>query len=174
MRPASPIELELPALQKEGVSLRTVEAADYPFLRALFRSVRDTELAPLPWTDAQKQTFCDDQFAYQDRHYRTYYTQTAFLVIERAQAPIGRLYLNYAPGPLGVMDIALVPAARGQGLGSALMQWLVAWADADQRAMQLFVEADNPARRLYQRLGFVEQGQEGIYLRMRRAAANPG
>ena len=89
MRPASPIELELPALQKEGVSLRTVEAADYPFLRALYRSVRDTELAPLPWTDAQKQTFCDDQFAHQDRHYRTYYTQTAFLVIERAQAPIG-------------------------------------------------------------------------------------
>ena len=173
MRPASPIELELPALQKEGVSLRTVEAADYPFLRALYRSVRDTELAPLPWTDAQKQTFCDDQFAHQDRHYRTYYTQTAFLVIERAQAPIGRLYLNYAPGPLGVMDIALVPAARGQGLGSALMQWLVAWADADQRAMQLFVEADNPARRLYQLPGFVDQGLEGTYLRIRRAAANP-
>ena len=43
MRPASPIELELPALQKEGVSLRTVEAADYPFLRALYRSVRDTD-----------------------------------------------------------------------------------------------------------------------------------
>lgn len=37
--------------------------------------------------------------------------------------------------------------------------------------MQLFVEANNPARRLYTRLGFVEQDQEGIYLRMRRTAA---
>lgn len=162
--------LELPALPLTGIRLRAVEDGDYPFLRALYRSVRDAELAPTPWTEAQKQAFCDDQFGHQDRHYRAHYTHKAFFVIEREYTPIGRLYLNYAPGPLGVMDVALLPSARGQGLGSALMQWLVDWADASQRDMQLFVEADNPARRLYLRLGFIDQAQEGIYLRMRRSA----
>lgn len=64
------------------------------------------------------------------------------------------------------MDISLGAAVQGQGLGTAIMQWLAGWADQDGRDMQLFVEANNPARRLYKRLGFVEQDQEGIYLRM--------
>lgn len=166
--------LDLPPLAVEGVRLRLVEASDIPFLRALYRQVREAELAPVPWSEAQKQAFCDAQFTLQDLHYRKHYTHTAFFVIERAGSPVGRLYLNHAPGPLGLMDISLLASARGQGLGGALMRWLVDWADGTRRDMQLFVEADNPARRMYERLGFADEGQEGIYLRMRRPALSRG
>lgn len=169
--PSEPFVPELPPLNLEDVRLRLAEEADYAFLRALYRQVRAAELAPVPWSEAEKHAFCDSQFALQDQHYRKHYAHSAFFVIERAGLPIGRLYLNLAPGPLGVMDISIDAAVQGQGLGTALMQWLAGWADQEGRDMQLFVEANNPARRLYTRLGFVEQDQEGIYLRMRRTAA---
>ena len=51
-------------------------------------------------------------------------------------------------------DIALLPAWRGRGLGGRCLQALV-----DQgRALGIQVELHNPARRLYERLGFVADG----------------
>ena len=99
--PSEPFVPELPPLNLEDVRLRLAEEADYAFLRALYRQVRAAELAPVPWSEAEKHAFCDSQFALQDQHYRKHYAHSAFFVIERAGLPIGRLYLNLAPGPIG-------------------------------------------------------------------------
>src|SRR2546430_161850 len=82
--PSDPFVPELPPLYLEDVRLRLAEEADYAFLRALYRQVRAAELAPVPWSEAEKHAFCDSQFALQDQHYRKHYAHSAFFVIERA------------------------------------------------------------------------------------------
>ncbi|MEZ4679804.1 MAG: N-acetyltransferase [Caldilineaceae bacterium] len=52
------------------------------------------------------------------------------------------------------LSIALDPAYRGQGVGTQLLDQLFAAASAHYRAIALSVWPENPAYRLYQRLGF--------------------
>ena len=81
----------------------------------------------------------------------------AYVVHEGAD---GRLD-GYAGVDLGgevadVMTVAVAPHAQGRGLGRALLDELVARAEADSAAyLMLEVRADNePARKLYEARGF--------------------
>ncbi len=67
-----------------------------------------------------------------------------------------------------LVDISLLPEARGSGLGTAILKDLVA---AETGPVQLHVERTNRARRLYERLGFEVVETQPIYLRMVRPAA---
>ena len=53
------------------------------------------------------------------------------------------------------LAIAVAPAAIGQGVGGALLGALLAQARGQYSAVALSVRANNPARRLYERHGFV-------------------
>lgn len=53
------------------------------------------------------------------------------------------------------LAIAVLPQHTGQGIGSALLQTLLTAADPLFPQIALSVRAENPALRLYQRLGFV-------------------
>ena len=150
-----------------GLTLRETAPADEPFLRNLYRSTREPELALTNWSDEQKRAFCDQQFDFQDRWYRSQNPDARFLVIERDGAPIGRLYLRETESEVGVMDIALVPEARNAGLGTALMEWVKTGASARNAAVTLHVEVFNPARALYARLGFREVSTQGMHILMR-------
>jgi ribosomal protein S18 acetylase RimI-like enzyme len=66
------------------------------------------------------------------------------------------------------LAIAVDPSWRGRGVGSSLLDALVAQARADgHTALSLSVEVDNPARRLYERAGFTRVGQVGNAWTMR-------
>jgi ribosomal protein S18 acetylase RimI-like enzyme len=72
------------------------------------------------------------------------------------------------------LSIGVEPAARGRGVGTRLLDGLVEVARADgHRAISLSVEPDNPARRLYERAGFVRVADDGgawtMLLELRRA-----
>ena len=64
-------------------------------------------------------------------------------------------------GYLGIFDVVIDPNHRGQGYGSRLMQALLAWGKgAGANASFLQVMCNNePALRLYEKLGFVEKYQ---------------
>ncbi|MFP5246640.1 MAG: GNAT family N-acetyltransferase, partial [Thermoanaerobaculia bacterium] len=64
---------------------------------------------------------------------------------------------------LRVMDIALVPEHRGRGIGGVLMHELLSRARAEGRSVSIHVEMNNPAMRLYERLGFRQIDSYGIY-----------
>ena len=61
------------------------------------------------------------------------------------------------------MDIALLPAHRGQGIATCLLRDLQHQAAADDKSLTIHVESFNPARRLYQRLGFQVTEDKGVY-----------
>lgn len=83
--------------------------------------------------------------------------------MERGGARIGRLYLHRSDSEIRVMDIALLPEHRRQGIGEALLRDVLQEARQSGRAVGIHVEKDNLARRLYDRLGFREEADRGIY-----------
>lgn len=148
----------------EPVTLRAVTPDDRSFLCRLYGSTRAAELAPLPWTDEQKQTFIAMQFDAQDHHYREHYSGAAFDVIMVDGAPIGRLYVARGADEIRIIDIALVPECCNRGIGSALLRGLQDEARASGLPLRIHVERFNPALRLYERLGFRMIADRGVYL----------
>lgn len=157
-------------LAVRGFSARAEDESDLAFLAALYASTRADEVAPLGWDAAQAATFLRQQYDAQRGHYRAHYPDAAFLVIERDGVPVGRLYLQRRGDTLRILDISLLPDLRGRGVGTALLDAVIAQADAAACHVDLFVERFNPALRLYRRLGFVAIGDTGVYLEMRRPA----
>jgi GNAT superfamily N-acetyltransferase len=150
-----------------GLTLRPMTDADLPFLARLYASTRTEELAAVDWPETQKAVFLQMQFDAQHAHYRRHYHGTDWLVILRDGAPIGRLYLARWTREHRIVDIALLPAHRRAGLGTALLRDLLDEAAAAGKDVTIHVEKFNPARTLYARLGFVPAGEEGVYDLMR-------
>jgi ribosomal protein S18 acetylase RimI-like enzyme len=89
-------------------------------------------------------------------------------VIEVDGSLAGRLYVHRVPSEIRIMDIALVPEFRGRGIGTRLLEELIEEADGSGRKLSIHVESNNPARSLYDRLGFRPAGEHGIYILMER------
>ena len=87
-------------------------------------------------------------------------------MIEVDGRPAGRLYVDRRPGDLRIVDIALLPAFRGRGIGAGLIAGLQHEAAAEGRIVSIHVEVHNPAAQLYERLGFAIAADLGVYRRM--------
>jgi GNAT superfamily N-acetyltransferase len=148
-----------------------VRDEDEAFLLGLYASVRAPELEQVPWSDQEKALFVRHQFDAQSAFWRENYTDTSWDVVERRGEPIGRLYVARWKREIRVVDIALVPECRGDGIGTALLQEIFAEGDRTGRPVTIHVEMFNPARRLYERLGFAYKEEKGVYLLMERAPA---
>jgi ribosomal protein S18 acetylase RimI-like enzyme len=148
--------------------LRPVSGEDRDFLIDLYDSVREPELAHVPWDAATRRAFIEHQFSAQDTHYRQYYPGATLDIIELDGEPVGRLYVHRGPSDVRIMDIALAPAFRGRGIGTGLLHRLMAEADESDRKLSIHVEMNNPARMLYERLGFRVAGEHGVYVLMER------
>lgn len=159
---------ELPAtLVAQGFSLRPETDADVPFAMRLYASTREGELAQVDWSPEQKSLFLAQQFTAQRHHYKTQ-MDCRFALIEQHGVPVGRLYLEPLQTQISMVDIALIPEARGTGVGRAIIEALIATAATSGRGVGIFVERFNPALRLYRRLGFTEISETEVYLEMER------
>lgn len=147
----------------DGIGLRPIGDADLPFLERVYASTRSLELAQTDWSEAQKAAFIGFQFRAQHQHYATHYHDAGFYLVEQAGTPVGRLYLHWRGDDLRIVDIALLPEARGQGSGTALLRALLDAAAARGHGVSIHVERMNPALGLYRRLGFRKAGEHGIY-----------
>lgn len=148
-----------------GISYRPETEGDQPFVLALYVTTRADEVASTGWPQAMQDAFLAQQHRAQHGWYRATYPDGEWLIIERAGAPIGRLYLTEDMGMAMIVDISLIPEARGTGLGTAILKDLLA---GETRPVQLHVEKHNPARRLYERFGFRRVEEGPIYDRMIR------
>jgi ribosomal protein S18 acetylase RimI-like enzyme len=140
-----------------NIELRPETDADLPFLKDLYASSREREMALLTeWSDEQKREFLDQQFSAQRAYYRKHYPDARYDIIERDGQAIGRLYVAVLRREINLMDITLVPEERNAGLGTRLCKEVQDEGEREKKIVSLHVEDDNPARRLYDRLGFVE------------------
>jgi GNAT superfamily N-acetyltransferase len=148
-----------------GVTLRPISEADLPFLRRLYASTREEELAAIvDWTPEQKGAFLDQQFAAQHAWYQEHYAGSTFDLVEVAGRAAGRLYVARWERELRLVDVALLPEHRGNGLGTALVSAVLTEGAAAGKPVTIHVERMNPAQRLYRRLGFTLLEDKGMYL----------
>jgi ribosomal protein S18 acetylase RimI-like enzyme len=122
----------------------------------------------VPWDDAQKASFLRMQFEAQDRWYREQMADSSFDVVLVDGAPAGRLYVDRRDHEIRIVDIALLPEHRNRGIGSLLLTQLLVEADQARKPLTIHVERGNQARRLYERLGFHEIADHGVYLLLER------
>jgi ribosomal protein S18 acetylase RimI-like enzyme len=150
------------------VALRPARDDDRDFFARVYASTREEELAIVPFTPEEKAAFLAQQFAAQTHHYAAHYQDTAFDVILVGGEPAGRLIVGRWEHEIRIADITLLPPYRGAGAGTRLLRSLIEESEAARKPLTIHVEPMNPARRLYQRLGFVEVEARGLYLLMER------
>jgi len=142
---------------------------DSEFLLSLYASTRERDLALFGFTGAEAGAFVRMQFSAQDLHYRKHYPTATHTVITLGDALAGRVVLDRSGGEILVVDLALLPAFRRAGLGTAVVRRLIDEADATGRLIRCHVEQDNEARGFWERLGFGARGVDGVHVVMERA-----
>ena len=157
-----------------SIGFRQEADSDRAFLLGLYASTRQEEMAQVDWSDAQKASFLQMQFEAQHQYYRQHFPAANYLVVERDKTAIGRIYLDRRPSELRLIDIALVPQERNQGLGKALLMELLDQAGSSGLPERIHVEKYNPAMRLYLRLGFRPIEDQGVYELMEWQPESPG
>lgn len=150
-----------------AVTLRGATDADCDFMRYLYGSTREAEIAHFPFDEMQKRAFLDQQFAAQYAHYAIHYPTCERNVIERDGQSVGRLWVDEWRDQIRLVDIALTPECRGLGIGSALLRQVMDRGATAGKPVTIHVEGFNPALRLYRRLGFEHVDTNGVYFLMR-------
>ena len=173
--PAAPgfLAFALPRIRGTGLELRLASPDDLPLIAAIYATTREEELRQVTWGADQKKAFTDWQSQQQEAHYATHYPAAERLVVLQGGEAMGRLYVDTTPQDVRLMEMTLLPAHRNHGVGSRLMEALLAYAAGLQRQVSLHVEPFNPAKRMYERLGFQVVETRGIYEFMVRPARQP-
>ena len=151
----------------ESLRLRPITRADDAFLARVYASSRAEELAITGWPEELKAEFCRRQFDAQSAYYAENYRGASFQIIERDGWPVGRLYVDRWENEIRIVDITLLPEVRGSGVGTKLLTDLQKEARAAGKSLTIHVERFNRALSLYQRLGFQQVEDKGVYLLMR-------
>ena len=71
------------------------------------------------------------------------------------------------------LTIAVVPECRGKSVGTRLLSHLLRTTESRYPSLSLSVSPDNPALRLYNRLGFERVGSSGTSLVMKSTPQSP-
>ncbi len=145
------------------VSLRPITPEEMEFLLRVYASTRAEEMAQVPWTDEEKAEFLRFQFQAQHKYYQEQFPNAAFDLILVGEEPVGRLYVDRREEEIRLVDIALLAEWRGNGLGSRLLDDLLSEARQSGKLVRIHVEHNNPAMRLYLRLGFEKIEEQGVY-----------
>ena len=146
------------------LELRPVGEEDLPFVRLVYASSREEELALVPWPDEQREAFLDMQFRAQLAGYTATFPGSEHSVVLVDGEPAGRIWVARSEAEIRLVDLALLPAFRNLGTGSALVRRLQAEAQATSTPLRHCVWTMNEgARRLYRRLGFAVVEDQGMY-----------
>ncbi|HEY6815928.1 MAG TPA: GNAT family N-acetyltransferase [Croceibacterium sp.] len=146
-----------------GVSYREFSDEDLPFVAELYASTRREEVAATGWPLEMQEAFLAQQHDAQHRHYALHFADAEWLIVERGEEAIGRLYLRDLGENLHIVDISLLPHSRQKGIGGAIMQDILDHARSLGKGLSIHVEKYNPARSLYARLGFEMVEDRGVY-----------
>ena len=148
------------------IQLRPIKPEDEEFLYHVYVSTRIVEMAMVDWTKKQIEGFLRMQFNAQHKHYQENYAGSRFDIILKDKTPIGKLYVARWKKEIRVIDIALLPESRRKGIGSMFLKDIMAEAAKEDKPVSLHVEHYNPALSFYEKLGFRQIDDTGVYYLM--------
>jgi GNAT superfamily N-acetyltransferase len=151
----------LPALLAP-LHARAPHDGDAGFLARLYASTR-MDLHSVTAEPAFVAALVAMQQRFQAAGYRQQFPAARYLLLEQDGAPCGRIVVDAGADALRLVDIALLPERRAQGLGSHILRALQACAARHAMPLTLAVHHANPqAHRLYLALGFVPLGRNAL------------
>jgi ribosomal protein S18 acetylase RimI-like enzyme len=150
------------------IELRPVQEKDGSFIEAVYGSTREDELKRTNWPEQQKKAFIIMQSMAQLAEYKTKFPGAVFEVIVYKNKDAGRFYTWESDTEIRLIDITLLPAFRGKGIGTFLLKELIKKSNKLQKKISLHVEPDNPALYLYSGLGFMRVRNNGRHYYMER------
>ncbi len=136
------------------IEFRPIAAGDGEFLLEVYASTRD-DVAAAMLDGAEKSQFLQMQFNAQHQYYQATFPDARYQIILFDDVPVGRLYVDRPGNEIHVIDIALLPRYRRQGIGTRLMSDILEEAARTHLPVRIYVEHYNSALSWYEKLGFV-------------------
>jgi len=138
--------------------LRQAAQTDYDFLYRLHvAAMKDLVAQVWGWDDA-----------WQERYFADHFDPAPSQVVVVDGKDAGVIAVVWGEAEAFLANIEILPEYQGHRLGTALIRHIIAEADARGLPVCLQVLKINPARRLYERLGFVVTGETETHNRMLR------
>jgi ribosomal protein S18 acetylase RimI-like enzyme len=140
---------------------------DEPLLFELFAGERRVEFAAAGVPQMQAEMLAQMQYRGRAMSYSAQFPEAedSILIVEDG-TPVGRLLVDRKSERWRVVDIAVLAEHRGRGVArKALIECQVQCAIAGTK-LELEVATQNPARRLYEQLGFRVTGEDMLAVRM--------
>ena len=151
----------------ESIKLRPLTAHDEAFLFRVVASVHEESFASLDVSAEQKNQLVRMQIEAQQQQYRDRFPNADFDVVMCERKPAGTMYALRGPDQFVLIDIALLPEYRNQGIGTQLVTVLIDQARQSDRTLDAHVRLANPAWHLWKRLGFEQVNDDGVYRQIR-------
>jgi ribosomal protein S18 acetylase RimI-like enzyme len=150
-----------------SLELRDLGPADEATFFELFAAVRTEELHLQHLPAAARDPLLRVQFDAQRRSYRDEFPSASERLIVRGDEALGWVIVDRSGAAVHGIDIGLVAADRGRGVGTAIIGALQAEAAASGRAFIISVQRLNVrARALYERLGFAPIQETDLHVVM--------
>ena len=138
------------------VSLRPATEKDYDFLWWLHgATMRDYVEAIWGWDEAVQRQFFQVRF-----------NPARMQIVECAGEAVGYISVERREASIFLVAIEIAPGYQGQGIGTGLIRDLQDEAERQGVPLKLQVLQGNPARRLYEQLGFVPTGETETHIMM--------
>ncbi len=139
--------------------LRTAASTDYDFLYQLkVACVKEYVKATWGWDEEDQRRRFADRF-----------DPAATKIVVANGQDIGHLVLEDTGEELYLAALFIDPAWQNKGLGREIIQEVIANANKAGQIVSLQVLRVNPAKRLYERLGFEVVGETGTQYKMRHS-----
>lgn len=139
---------------------------DGELLLEMYADARSAETAAFGWPPEAIAAFLQMQFRMQQSGYARAYPGAEHNILLLAGEAVGQWRVLRAARGLSLIDIALLKRFRGRGIGSTLIQRLVAEAARECVPLRLSVRSDSRAQALYRRLGFEELSRDAANIAM--------
>lgn len=147
----------------DKIELRPATPADFDMAWRLYLVTMKPLTAELmTWDENKQSTGFAEQWKLQDVQ-----------IITVEGRGIGWLQAAETPSEIFLQQLFVSPDYQGQGIGSKVLQTLLKSWVRTGKPIVLTVLKNNPARRLYERHGFVVVAEVGVKLQMRRNRSEP-
>lgn len=151
------------------INLKPITEEDKAFLCQVYISSREDEMGIKDWQEKERTEFLESQFNMQHTYYMKSYQNPSFDIVLMGNTAIGRLYVERTAEEIRVIDISLLKEYRGLGVGTQLFNSLIKESENKNMNLTLHVEYYNFAKQWYEKIGFKQCGENGVYVFMIRS-----
>ncbi len=138
-------------------ALRPATAGDYDFIYQVKTTTLKEYIAQTRgWNEADQQA-----------RFGALFDPAQWQIVQLDGCDIGVLCLVREEGGLFLANIEIMPPNQNRGIGTCIIEDILVSARRDCLPVRLQVLKVNPARRLYERLGFVVTGETDTHYLMR-------